>query len=293
VGSNTLPLLQGRFGDSVLVGNGIAALWALGNSASTRTSNVVIGNGALPTAIGHQTYAFNGCTIMGHQAASGLDLGANALVSIGSGSSYVGASAGPNGCVFIGNSTLGQAGVAVASVVVIGDQATVISPSNNASASVIIGASARGVGTRNVCIGQNARTPSNAGAVDSNENIIIGYNGGPITPNATSNMISIGSDTQNAALNLAAAPGLFFVGNGTLARTLLWGSMTSGNLMMGHTLTAADRDLNTLGATNAVKILTGGRGAGNPANGGFFYFNAADGLHFISPSGADTILAPA
>jgi len=49
---------------------------------------------------------------------------------------------------------------------------------------------------------------------------------------------------------------------------MLLGDLAAGNLIIGNSTFGTDRDTQ---GTNAVKLLNGTRGAGNPIGGGFFY----------------------
>jgi hypothetical protein len=72
-------------------------------------------------------------------------------------------------------------------------------------------------------------------------------------------------------------------------RTAMYGDMSAGNLIIGLSTPGTDRDMH---GSNTLKLLDGGKGAGNPVGGGFFYV-LAGALHWVGSAGTDTVIAPA
>ena len=72
-------------------------------------------------------------------------------------------------------------------------------------------------------------------------------------------------------------------------RTAFYGDMANGNLIAGLSVPGTNRDMR---GSNTFKLLNGGKGAGNPVGGGFFYV-VAGALHWVGSAGTDTVVAPA
>ncbi len=72
----------------------------------------------------------------------------------------------------------------------------------------------------------------------------------------------------------------------------LYADMLVGNTVLGDSAVANGRDFGAGGTLNAIKILPGSGAGGAPATGGYFYYDAVTGLHFIGAAGTDTPLAP-
>jgi hypothetical protein len=292
VGSNVFPSTPGRMADLVAIGNSIGVLWTVGGNTATRRSNVLIGNNVLPTAIGNQSYALDSNVLIGYRCGTNLDLGISGSVYIGASISALTTSGGPTSQTSIG-SGIAHVGTTCGEGVAIGAGVSIGAGSVNCDFNTVIGRSASAVGSHNTILGTGAVGPSNSGANGGNRNIVIGYSAGATTPAQLSDMIIVGINTRAAGLNLTNFSGMFFVGNGNLAKTLLWGDLNTGNLMVGNTTTAANRDMITNGFTNGLKILAGAwTAAGNPANGGTFYYDTATGLHFVAHTGTNTLVAP-
>ena len=121
-----------------------------------------------------------------------------------------------------------------------------------------------------------------------------GIQGASPSNDMPANSVYIGSSAGNSGANPANAFLLEVSDDGQTTNftyTLMYGRFDRGNLIIGN-MPYTDRDLETIGATNALKLTNGTRGAGNPTGGGFFYVSAG-ALHWVGTSGTDTTLAPA
>jgi hypothetical protein len=261
---------------SVLIGN-YAAQWfglnypgAGGIINSVAIGDHVIGSNSA-SAGGSATV--NEAVIIGTNAVANITLGVNGSIST---SVVIGYNALPGvqsktvaTSVFIGdNTTLTITGAQ--DVVSIGSA----NPSQGSSPQfcVAVGANAwNGVST--TCIGYNAGSQNGSGNGPGSGSIYIGANSG-----------QAGADGASYVFNVEVQAG----GN---LYTMFYGNMNSGNLAVGN-LPFANRDLKTIGCTNALKLTNGTRGTGNPSGGGFFYVSAG-ALHWVGTSGTDTTIAPA
>lgn len=89
---------------------------------------------------------------------------------------------------------------------------------------------------------------------------------------------------------------------GATKKTILFGSLAQGCLIVGDSTSGTNRDIGNNGADlslNLLKLLEGHSGGANPAGGGFLYVSdgtagagTAGSLVYISPGGTQTQIAP-
>jgi hypothetical protein len=140
-----------------------------------------------------------------------------------------------------------------------------------------------------VFIGYNYIAPGTA-AARSDRNTVIGSNNN-FNLGTWSNGIVIGNNnSQGGAFGTTMQ-----LGNvAALAQsnfTVFAARFTTGNTVLGR---APDFpiEIGVVGSTNAIMLIDGTRGAGNPVGGGFFY-SLAGALHWVGSAGTDTVVAPA
>ncbi len=282
--------VNGDFYDCVVIGN--YALNTFGNGPNVNSACLysnVIGFGIGGTAVTGNATIF-ACNIIGYQALSSLTINGGAAVEqsqiIGNGafSSYTGSGMPYQiaDVVAIGDSTMqnvttgsnGNTGATVSQVVAIGSG---VNPAGNGTPAycVAIGHLASMGENWTTSLGHRAgRQGTNANGYPSDSSVFLGANSG--ASGATPAYAFVVEVADENAINV---------------NTMFYGRFDQGNLIVGKML-AANRDLETIGATNALKLTNGTRGAGNPTGGGFFYVNAG-ALHWVGSSGTDTTIAVA
>ena len=293
IGTNTLSNLTVIDASTIIGANTLTAM----NSGNIYL-DVIIGDSILPKTTGVTGILHS--VLLGSEIGSPNTTGAVSIgysIIIGFGALGASQCDGINTTTLIGYNVLngwGAAGPAVIEEsVIIGDQAC----SGNSSPP---GASA-GI----TMIGAQTTMPLNTTIVNVTALGFQAFAG-------ASNTIAIGARAGNTANSNTATPNAWtiYIGNGAgfsgavpaygflvesgitgTVYTLLYGEMDLGNLYSGQ-LPYADRDLRTIGTTNALKLTNGTRGVGNPVGGGFFYC-AAGALHWVGTSGTDTTIAPA
>jgi hypothetical protein len=72
-------------------------------------------------------------------------------------------------------------------------------------------------------------------------------------------------------------------------RTLLYGKIDQGGLVVGNSTGAVNRDVDGAASRNILKLINGVVGAGAPVGGGYFYGSGGD-LHWMATDGDDTNL---
>ena len=255
----------GTLYDDVFIGNGILA-----NQTKTTNQSILIGNN-IGVYNGAGFYAELGDLVaIGVQAFGYCNGNGNITSSVAIG--YQAAlnqnqNSGIDNCIFIGTNCVSGT---------VGDfQSTYIGASiGNAGIDTIQGNNATfgyGIsisGSFNTAIGANA----GSGVAWGTQNIAIGAGAGNAIPAGGNYLFDLSTYI------------------GVTIDALLWGNMSNGNLIIGNS--RANLDLDTIAATNAVKIFNGTRGAGNPVGGGFFYCSAG-ALHWVGTAGTDTTIAPA
>lgn len=290
-------------GSSIAIGLDAAA--ALTNTGQ----NVVIGARAMQNAVNTATGQHSANVIIGYQAlmnqnstAPGSTASTSASVIIGAQAFQLAALADRaclNSVVIGAQACDGFAGVQMNSSVVIGMQAARVLSA--AGFNVLIGhtvAAALTSGRDNVCIGQGANLASTCG-----EAVVIGATSqsGSGAPNSNTlvgfGINRSGTGVRNIVLGRGAGNGdvgnaddrhLIETFDGVTRRSSFYSNAGTGNTYLSR-VALADRDLDTIASTNALKLPNGTRGAGNPANGGFFY--AIGGvLHFVQSDGTDITL---
>ncbi len=289
LGSNVLSTAV-DFGGAVLIGQGILQNYVNVAAGRNTLGNVIIGNGSCAGATG-SLGSFNSLTAIGQ----GVFAGAGTQDT--------------TGCVFIGYQAVGGLGPAgsgtSANHVAIGYQAGFTM--THGQANVLIGYAAASTivtGQQNVVIGASTNCPST-----STDNVVIGYAAGG-SGGAFNGCILLGYEAGSASVVSAANQILIGQGAGSLLsdvanqfsidtydgvthRTLFWGDMGAGNLLVGNTAASvAAHEFGGAGATNVLKLLNGTKGGSNPVGGGYFYCTAG-ALHYVGTSGTDTALAVA
>ncbi len=155
----------------------------------------------------------------------------------------------------------------------------------------------------NVCIGANSNISNNgaiavtgmvvigagASATSSLYATIIGANIG-FGGRGVTGTVAIGYGAGTDGGTVPAADQFYLETNYPFVKkTLMFGYLNRGTLIVGNSTGGVNRDISD--SQNALKLLAGLPSGVAPVGGGYFYFSAATGLHFISPSGLDTILA--
>jgi hypothetical protein len=199
---------------------------------------------------------------------------------------FMGTGAGINSSVIIGYQAGSQVGGnSQSNSVIIGYKASQNAALGGAAANnVFIGSNTGQVSNHstnnNVCVGGNIALDTTAG---TGGNTIIGVQGGSFTG---TNNVFFGYNVPVATSGTEDSR--FCIGSNSNA--LLFGQIDTGNLQVGKTIGDTGRDFATSGVTNALKLLNGTRGTGNPAGGGFFYVSSGV-LHWVDSSGIDTTLS--
>lgn len=273
-----------RFAGLIMLGAGNMADF-VGTSDGGMDRSVFIGNGILKNNSANNALASDNIFIGYRVCARGLPVDSTQYID----NVFIGSLCGPQGNTI--NSIVGNT--------VIGSKAAqgMMNPSAD---NTIVGRMAGGIsnGLQNTIIGSGAGIGPNG-----NNNIAIGYS---CSQGAGDDNTYVGTSQTNAQ---ASSRNIFLgrgAGNGatvgtsdqfivetvdgtTTRRTMFFGDMNNGNLIVGKSTPAVDRDTR---GTNTLKLLNGGKGAGNPVGGGFFYVNAG-ALHWVGSAGTDTVIAPA
>jgi serine acetyltransferase len=194
-----------------------------------------------------------------------------------------------------------ESDISVENTVIIGAQINLlIGGESNVSASVIIGANVSTLGgcAQSVLIGRNVQ--SDAGA-QCFRNIVIG-NSSTVGPGESNILIGalITGITGTANVFIGEAAGVSQDGDAQLLfeinvdepLALIYGDFLTGNVVLGNSAAAVNRDFGGAGATNILKLLNGTIGDTNPVGGGYFYISAG-ALHWVGSAGTDTVVAPA
>lgn len=294
IGKNAAALLTSLHA-SVIIGTNALANYSQPVSGLRHVKSlVIIGDQAAENANG--SGSFNQNVIIGFRAfqkgASGATSGAVSNVMIGdrvaedavntvSSNVFIGASCAPSVSSSAGTCDLNVAiGADSASGLDIGTENVLIGRNVN------IGATPTAANQqRNVCLGASA-------TVRGSQNVIIGYG----AENASSGTTGVGNIFIGygvGAGSTASASHQFLVetvgatGSGAVRRGVMYGDMTLGNLIVGLTTPAVDRDMP---GTNSLKIING-TATGNPVGGGMFYVTAGE-LRWRSSAGVDYLLTP-
>jgi hypothetical protein len=292
VGANSFSQAS-QVDSTVCIGSGIC------NDTAGCIQATIVGNNILNTVntTGSGTLGIRRCVIMGQTILTG----ASGPISAQQNSVIIGDTIFASGVtcptinngVFIGaNISGGNEGGLMAGNVAIGNTitlnefcsgnvligsgvtATGLLSANSVSENVVIGASCSYDGNSNVIIGNGATcpTPLNNASVG---NVVIGFSAGTSVPannSAFNNLLIIESTV------------------GVTVKTIFYGSFATGNLIIGQSTNAANRDFGGTGATNIVKLLNGTAGNAAPIGGGYFYVTGGV-LHWVDSSGNDTTLS--
>lgn len=304
IGTDCVQLMQD--GSGVYIGQDAGNM--LVGDATLPDRNVIIGQGAAENCISSSAVGgqLSSMVIIGHRAMRRASAGAAAASS----SVIIGYQAALlatcNQCVYIG---------------------AVIAPTATGATNTIIGnAGATGLttGSGNTLVGANSNIGTNstdnigigrtisAGGTGSTDNIILTNNGGVDVTGSGDGNILIGSPpgislTSTASRNillghnagngeLTTSSDRFIVETfqttGSVRNALFYADMAQGNIVIGRTAPGTTRNFGNPGSTNTIGIVEGTKGASNPVGGGFFYYAAGTGLHFVGAAGTDTVLAP-
>lgn len=259
---------NGSISRNVFVGEGCAQ--GVANNPCTPVQNVIIGYAACNVSPMNQN-GFNNNVLIGAFAAQNLN--ANDCIAIGF--SCGGAKTTGDNCILIGPSI--QAGTCVGAIA-IGVNCT---PGNSAVNGASIG-NETSYNARNCLILGDYSDYINRVAtltMQSQRSIWLGGGAGAGDGSAT----STGSpDTFLCETN-----------DGLTKRTLMYGNLATGNLLIGGSSPGVNRDFGANTSTNVLKLLNGTSGAPtNPVGGGYFYV-LAGALHWVGSSGTDTTIAVA
>lgn len=258
-GTNTSVTLD----DSVFIGHQAGLNY--NGIGSNREHAVIIGRGAGANGFGDNDVIIGSETLttVTPSGAAGQN------VIIGANSEIVGLNASNNVVLGFDTTMTGSQSV------VIGALADGGQANGNIRMGYACGEANTGAGQGNVLLGAHAALGSGAGA-GMERNICIGYGAGRSLLAALDDIFLVEVLTSGQT--------------GTLRR-MLYGSMATGNIIIGN---APNADLNWRGTTqptNALKLINGTVGTGtNPSNGGFFYVNAGV-LHWFDQSGIDMSLS--
>jgi hypothetical protein len=259
---------NGTAGRMICIGHGFMRNAVSGGVTATGDS-VYIGNLILQNA-------FNG--IAGNQA---VVVGCNMLNGIVSGGGFSYANA-----VFIGGGI--DAGVTGANicgctyVVAVGSGITMVASASNGSRNktVALGYANAINGPSSIQLG-----PENQGPRGGTTTILGYSNDFGAAPLTFADNLIIGNGITYAAIGTTMDAGGFLMVSLNATNQLIFGKFSSGNIVLGNS-SNAQKDLETIAPTNAVKLINGTRGAGNPNTGGFFY-SALGILHWVNSAGVD------
>lgn len=253
LGSNILPLAQAGFGDSVYVGNNILTGFLKTNSATAAYRNVVIGNNAgLGTNFGLNS-AFDQNVVIGYGAAKITAGGSQPYVSntiIGNAAAGTNNADSVSSCVIIGSGAGPGAATTgtISSCIFIGNGAAPSGSTANPSGHIVIG--------------------TNATCSAANSSIIVIGNTSTINSGNSFGII-IGTSAGNTVAFPAANEVVFIGGSSNM---MLYGVMSSGNLILGNITVSANRRWRGTPGTNNVLIPDGTAGSvAEVATGGYFY----------------------
>lgn len=302
IGLNTLTAMtaSARLAGTVAVGSSIASAAVMDNGGSNFSRNTFLGTAILNNNTWGSGFGSSDNVMVGHLAAARNAAGSSQFIQCTLLGAQAGAFSGSSmaRCVAIGFGALNNGSGNMADNVVVGNAAGQ-SLAGGAADNVLIGAgsNAQNASSNNVLLGQaaTALTISNCVIIGSGATGGNSVNGVVIGASATG-----GSAGGVVVIGFGAGAGqgntndMFLVEtfDGVTHRSVLFGNLGSGNLMVGNTAPGANREFGGAGATNILKILNGTKGGSNPAGGGYFYVSAG-ALHYVGTSGTDTPLAPA
>lgn len=172
---------------------------------------------------------------------------------------------------------------------------------NNVAIGASVGSGA-GLSIQNVLVGSGVL----ANSASCQDNVFVGYN---VANNDTpgNNNVAIGSGVRCPSGSPNTRQGNIIIGAGAntgvtqytdtllietniagTKRTLVFGDLNAGNMIIGNSTDATNRDMK---GTNTLKLLNG-TANGAATGGGYFYVNAG-ALHWVGSAGTDTTIAPA
>jgi hypothetical protein len=321
---------------SVVVGSSAMAAF-IGNDGRSAYSSVVIGFEACGAmTYGGSNVVIGSQALSNNIGASEGGPSQNVIIGAGACQFLDGIGGDPVNCVAIGYGAMTPVGTGqtpdIGSVVAIGCQALSNLASDGYTAGVVIGTSAglsvQGTSTEFTLIGNNVMNTSQSvnsvvavgdaiiaeGAVSQVVAVGHGINAGLLLNTMVGDSIgsALGGQAQSGIRNVimgAGAGSLAVITNDefivetiatspTVQRSMFYGDMNSGSLIIGNSQTTgahANRDLAALvanGATNIVKFVDGTPSSTAPTGGGYLY-SILGVLHWVNEAGADTVVAGA
>lgn len=284
-----------RMGACVVIGTDALRTWE-NAGAGYPLRSVIIGCGALELVDGSGSIGDNvmigyNCGRRGPNGASqgftnnvfiGAETGSNATNTI-SGSVFIGQSAGntfsSGGTGTSGNTAIGEECLNSTSFgsnnTAVGRTISLVSSGTTTadwSSNTLLGAAISCRGAQNVIIGFEAGLPTSG--ANNYGNIIIGHDAGQGLVAGTSHQFLIENNDVP--------------GSGDPQRTLLYGLLNLGSLVVGDSRIGTNRDLP---GTNILKLINGTQ-TGTPTGGGFFYCDGTpNALHWKTSTGLDQIFA--
>lgn len=274
IGKSAVTAAGGFFRDVVIGANIYGDLTTF--AAQTFGDNVLIGADVYRNQITSNLLIPSQSVVIGSQAVIGTGGAGTGLRNVIIGYAACSALRGSTENVFIG-ANVAQAAQLVGNSVIIGPNTL---SDTSGTDNVMIGGSQDAIQggsgvIGNVVLGASIGTGGGGGTITGNRNIRIGHRcGGNARTGSADNTMLIESY------------------DGTTRRTILFGDMNAGSLVVGRSLNGTDRD--TPG-TNILKLITGTATGAAAAGGGFFYTMTIAGtvgvLRWMSGTPNDQIVA--
>jgi hypothetical protein len=264
VGSNifTAYTQPGSLQDVVCVGNNIfhqagelgsnANLVVIGTDIGTASASVALGSSMIIATrmnTGSGTQVCNSCVIIGDNITAWTNLATSVLI----GSNIVINTAQPGSSVLIG----------------VGVNMTGNNGTDDRNVAIGEGSTVNGV--QSVVLGQGAISP--ATAAQNAGNVVIGCRAGTtLSVNSQSQFV-----LEQAQASLGANP-----------TTLMYGTFTNGNLVVGNSANGTNRDFGGAPGTNLLKLLNGNQPTGTAIQGGGVFTVQGGILSWIDQNGIQT-----
>lgn len=275
--------------DAVVIGAN-ALNGTVGGSYISVHNAVVIGQSAVTDFPAASAFTLSESVVIGDQACSGFK---NTNGGTDSNSVYIGFGVAPGVLGSgTGNNTFigGGAGTGYANpnrCIAIGQNSQV-----GSSNSIAIGSDVNNGGFGASAI--NAIGIGNSVSVQSRNSTVLGdstdatFNLGAISlQSARSVWIGAGAGYKDASATGTTATDTFLceVNDGTNGKhTILYGDMSTGNLLVGNSLAGTNRELH---GTNTLKMIAGTKDAVDPVGGYFYLTGTNNDLHFVNSAGVD------
>ena len=252
--------------DTIIIGNRAAA--SINDPIYGHTSNLIIGNEAMAGSSFANPSGVDFNVVIGNFAATALLSGSNVFIGDRAAQNYAGPLTNGLGAVCIGassgfgnnNSARNLICIGCQSVIAGGDRAVVVGTNISVDAAA---------GNDNTILGDNTLKTFNFGSMKGSRCILLGSNAGSGDTNTNSDRLI--AETYD----------------GATLRSLLYGVMGTGNLIVGNSAPGTNRDMP---GTNILKLLAGTT-TGTPVGGGMFYVAGANNdVHWVGSDGTDTNL---